>query len=177
MDKRTKAWAAVKIAAFALLTTALFAPAKDAAAQIMYVHVEPDSYLNARSKPRTGDIEAKLDRGQAVDVTEIRAGWATIVGWGETWICYVDADYLSENPIEEPIPCDPTEMRTTAEKVRLRACPGGRVVRRLKKGSTVTVVGWVMDGKTLWAELEDGFIMAKFLEAMKCPKQAADLVR
>lgn len=164
MDKRTKTGAAVKIVAFVVLAALMVLAAKLAEAETMWVDVAPGSHLNARSKPRTGQIEAKLGRGQAVEVTQIRDGWATIIGWGECYTCYVDARYLSGEALADPTPCDPVRMQTGAEKVRLRAYPGGEVLRRLEKGTAVTVTGWVTHEDTAWAQVDGGYIMAEFLE-------------
>lgn len=164
MDKKTKAWAAVKLAAFLVLAVLLVLALQLAEAQTMYVDVAEGSHLNARSKPRTGAIEAKLERGWAVEVVETRDGWATITGWGECGTCYVDARYLSEEAPGNPTPCKPTRMQTSADKVRLRAYPGGEVLRRLEKGDAVTVTGWVTHEGTAWAQVDGGYIMAEFLE-------------
>lgn len=164
MDKRMKAWAAVRIVAFLVLAVLLVLAARLAEAQTMYVDVAQGSHLNARSKPRTGAIEAKLERGWAVEVVETWQGWATITGWGECGTCYVDARYLSTEAPEDPTPCKPTRMQTNADKVRLRAYPGGEVLRRLEKGAAVTVTGRVTHEGTAWAQVDGGYIMAEFLE-------------
>lgn len=167
MDKKTKAWAAVKIVAFVVLAALMVLAAKLAEAETMWVDVAPGSHLNARSKPRTGAIEAKLERGWAVEVVETRDGWAAITGWGECGTCWVDARYLSEEAPQDPTPCDPVRMRTNADKVRLRAYPGGQVLRRLEKGAAVTVTGWVTHEGETWAQVDGGYMMAEFLEGTK----------
>ena len=167
MDKRTKAWAAVKIVAFMVLAALLAAAIQLAQAETMWVDVAPGSHLNARSKPRTGVIEAKLERGWAVEVAETTDGWAAITGWGECGTCWVDVRYLSEEAPKDPTPCKPEKMQTKADKVRLRAYPGGEVLRRLEKGAAVTVTGWVTHEGAAWAQVEGGYVMAEFLEGMK----------
>ena len=164
MDKRTKAWAAVKIVAFLVLAALLATAIQLAQAETMWVDVAPGSHLNARSKPRTGAIEAKLERGWAVEVVETRQGWAAITGWGECGTCWVDARYLSAEAPKDPTPCKPEKMQTKADKVRLRAYPGGEVLRRLEKGTAVTVTGWVIHEGAAWAQVDGGYIMAEFLE-------------
>ena len=159
--------AAIRAAAFVLALGALLLWAAAARGETMWVNVAEGSHLNARSKPRTGDIEAKLERGTEVEVTEIRSGWATIQGWGECWTCYVDARYLTEEKPGEEIECKPVEMQTSADKVRLRECPGGDVVKRLKKGQKVTVTGWMEHAGETWAKVDGGWLMMRYLAEVR----------
>ena len=161
--KAEKTAAAIRAAAFVLALGALLLWAAAARGETMWVNVAEGSHLNARSKPRTGDIEAKLERGWAVEVTEIRDGWATLPGWGECGTCYADARYLSREKTGEAAPCKPTRMQLNADKVRLRECPGGDVVKRLHKGQMVTVTATAEHAGETWAKVDGGWLMMRYL--------------
>lgn len=140
---------------------ALLWPAK---AETMWVLVDDGSHLNGRSEPMHGDIEARLLTGWEVDVLETREGWARIAGYSESGSCWVCMDYLTVDRPGERMACRPVRMRTTADKLRVRSCPGGEVLRRLRIGAAVTVDGWMDVGGVRWADVGDGWVMMEYLE-------------
>lgn len=133
-------------------------------AETMYVVVNDGSHLNARYAPVTGNIEAKLLRGWEVEVLDIKNGWAKIIGYGESNICYVKSEYLSEEPPPDIEKCEPVIYTVTTNKVRLRENPNGKKVRWLYKGNRVTVIGWVTVDNICWAYTDTGYIMAEYLD-------------
>ena len=125
-----------------------------------YALVNADSCLNVREAPGLNRaVVIRLDRGDAVTVLEQRTdGWAYVERAGDYGYCRME--YLTDEPPEEP-----EVYVTSAGKVNLRALPGGKALRKLKKGMTVTVLGWITDTDGVrWARLADGYVMADFLE-------------
>lgn len=149
---------------FALTMAACLAGAN---AETMWVNVDEQSHLNGRSKPVTGDIEAKLLRGWTVEVLEICDGWALVDGYGESGGCWVDVRYLTEYEPGQMEACEPVDMRTTVGKLRVRSYPDGEVLYRMRKGNRVTVLGWMQMGGTRWGWIGTGWVMAEFLEVAK----------
>lgn len=149
------------LGAIAIVVIALLWPAQ---AETMWVMVAEGSCLNGRSEPEHGDIEARLLPGWEVDVLERRDGWARIAGYGESGSCWVCDDYLTAHKPGERMSCQPVRMRTTAQKLRVRSCPGGEVLRRLPRGAVVTVDGWMDVGGVRWADVGDGWVMMEYLK-------------
>ena len=126
----------------------------------MFVLVPEGEILNVRYNPKPhSDIVLKLDRGESVKVYGISDdGWADIGRAGDPGYCRIE--YLTSTP-----PTEPADYITTVGKVNVRKVPGGKPVRSLGKGETVSVIGWVTDADgTEWANIGDGFVMKKFLE-------------
>lgn len=155
----------IGLAAFVLLYAAglTILGIDPACAETMYVAVEKGSHLNGRATPVDGDIEAKLLPGWTVEVVRTADGWALIDGYGEGGCCWVDAHYLTKEPMQETA-CEPVEMRAAVDKLRVRRVPGGDVCARLSKGDRVTVTGWMQVGGTRWAHIGTGWVMAEYLE-------------
>jgi len=155
----------IGLAAFVLLYAAglTILGIDPACAETMYVAVEEGSRLNGRATPVDGDIEAKLLPGWTVEVVQTADGWALIDGYGEGGCCWVDAHYLTKEPMQETA-CEPVEMRAAVDKLRVRRVPGGDVCARLSKGDRVTVTGWMQVGGTRWAHIGTGWVMAEYLE-------------
>lgn len=135
-----------------------------AKADTMYVRVADGSHLNGRSAPVNGAIEAKLLPGWAVEVTDTQNGWACVEGYGEGGCVWVDMHYLTSEEPGERIDCQPVQMTAAVDKLRVRNCPGGRILRRLRKGEAVTVTAYMEQGGQTWAKISGGWVMAEFLE-------------
>jgi uncharacterized protein YgiM (DUF1202 family) len=126
----------------------------------MYAVVEGDSWLNVREKPKEhAAITLRLNRGDAVKVYGIdEYGWADISRAGDPGFCRIE--YLSDTA-----PIEPETCVTTEGKVNVRKLPGGKPVRKLARGDSVTVTCWVTDADGVtWANIGDGFVMKAYLE-------------
>lgn len=155
------------LVAVAVVVALLFVGVTLAAAETMWVNVDDGSHLNGRSQPRNGSIEAKLLRGWEVEVIRCVDGWALVDGYGESGCCWVDARYLMDTMPGETNECSPVQMRTTVNKLRVREYPGGGVVERLKKGETVTVTAWMEQDGEIWARVDGGWVMGRYLEEVE----------
>ena len=125
------------------------------AGKTLYVTVAPGSTLNARLAPVDGEIAARYDRGDTVDVLSTADGWAAIDHAGDTLYCSLM--YLSDiPPMEEP------ELRRVVGngRVRVRKSPDGEAVGWVHPGDRVQVSGWV-DG---WARVDGGYVDGGYLE-------------
>ena len=149
-----------RIGALLIVIIAMIPCMITANAATAYVVVEEDSYLNARSAPGHGTVEAHLERGWEVEVVSVDNGWAKIIGVGECYTCYVAAEFLSDEP-----PCDPVACIVTAPgRVRVRESPNGRTAQWLKPGDTVMVNNWLTVDNVRWARINNGYVMAEYLK-------------
>ena len=124
----------------------------------MWVVVGEDSELNMRFKPtRDSSREGSLYHGQAVEVYEIRKGWATINYCGD--ILYCSADYLSSEPPMEPA----SYYIVSSGRVRIRTSPNGKLVKWARPNEKLTVTGWQEVDDVRWAVTTKGYIMAEYL--------------
>jgi len=130
----------------------------------MVVYVAEESWLNIRERP-SGDapVTIRMERGDALDVYSVdKNGWAEIGRAGDSGYCRVE--YLLDT-----LPSELVEYTTTVNHLRVRKLPSDHAmaVRKLRKGATVSVLGFVtMDGER-WARVESGFIMAGYLSAVE----------
>lgn len=127
-----------------------------------YVLVHAQSWLNVRERPEAdAPVTLRLTRGDQLTVCRIdAAGWAEVSRAGDPGYCR--ARYLCDAPPDAPVAC----VATTG-KLNVRAAPGGRTVGRLRRGEAVAVLGTLTDdGGTCWAILPDGFVLARYLEAV-----------
>lgn len=155
---RMTAAALAVLAAIALWILAPPAMAEDPTT--MYVLVEEGSCLRVHERASMGSgVCMRLDRGDELTVYDVdKYGWAEISRAGDPGYCRIE--YLSDQP-----PTDPVEYVTNAGKVNVRKTPGGDMVRKLERGETVTVTGWMTDKDgTAWANIGEGYVMAEFLE-------------
>lgn len=153
--------AAVVAVLAAIALWVLAPPAMAEEPTTMYVLVEEGSCLRVHERASMGSgVCMRLDRGDELTVYDVdKYGWAEISRAGDPGYCRIE--YLSNQP-----PTDPTEYVTNAGKVNVRKTPGGDMVRKLERGETVTVTGWMTDKDgTEWANIGDGYVMAEFLEA------------
>lgn len=127
------------------------------------VIVDPGEYLKGRSRPIDGDIMMRLYLGYEVEIVAERNGWYEIIG-GELDTCWVCGDYIANEytPLSNP-----TTYRVSSNgRVRLRALPGGKAVKWLGNGDTVTVTAWVVVDDVEWGMCDDGFVMREYLEVL-----------
>lgn len=149
-----------RISALLIVITTMIPCMITANAATAYVNVEEGSYLNARSAPGHGFIEAHLERGWEVEVVSVSDGWAEVVGVGECYICYVAAEYLSDEPPGDPMPY----VVVSDGRVRVRAQPNGQTTRWLRPGAKVIVTGWLTVDNVRWARINNGYVMAEYLK-------------
>lgn len=134
-------------------------PAATEGSQTLYALVQADSCLNVRERPDLGaGVTLRLSRGDAVCLCGIvSGGWAQIDRAGDPGYCRIE--YLTDAP-----PADPVEATVTLPGVRVRSLPQGKVIRKLRKGDNVSVLGWVPDADgNRWANIGDGFVLAACL--------------
>ena len=124
----------------------------------MYCIVSPGSVLNVRFSPEpNAHKEAYLERGDEVEVYYIKDGWACIK-WGDTLYC--KAEFLSYEP-----PMTPTQYTVTGSgRVRIRSSPGGDFVQWAHPGDQLVVHAFVMRDGQEWALVQQGAIMAEYLQ-------------
>ncbi len=127
-----------------------------------YALVAEESCLNVRERPTPGAaIVLRLTRGDTVTLCALQSdGWACIDRAGDPGYCRIE--YLTDTPPAEPVPA-----LTVLPQVRVRALPGGKSLARLRKGTSVSVCGWVSDAQGVrWANTGSGFIRADCLAAV-----------
>ena len=125
----------------------------------LYALVGADSCLNVRERPRlSAAVTLRLSRGDAVCLCALGSdGWAQIDRAGDPGYCRIE--YLTDAP-----PAEPAGASVALPGVRVRSLPRGKVIRRLRKGDTVTVFGYVPDADgDRWANVGDGFVLAACL--------------
>lgn len=125
----------------------------------LYALVSEDSWLNVRERPTAeAAIVLRLTRGDAVSLCALRPdGWASIDRAGDPGYCRIE--YLTDVP-----PAMPVCAQTVLPQVRVRALPDGKALARLRKGTAVSVCGWVSDTQGIrWANIGNGFIRADCL--------------
>lgn len=128
----------------------------------MVVFVAEGSWLNIRERP-SGDapVTIRMELGDALDVYAVDAnGWAEIGRAGDSGYCRVE--YLLDS-----LPSEPIDYVATVNHLRVRKLPCDQsiAVRKLHKGATVSVLGFVTIDGERWARVVDGFIMAGYLSA------------
>lgn len=103
-----------------------------------WVLCQPDSKVNIREKPKkTAEVVAWGYAGDEIQLDGRKRGkWLHVIIPCETGEGWIRADYVSLDPPED---VGSGKFETLVNRVRVRASAGGRVIRRLKKGVTVTV--------------------------------------
>ena len=113
--------------------------------------------LNARFAP-DGEIIASFENGDALEVLEIKDGWAQINHGGDK--LYVSAAYI----VKEDKPTGEYIIRANGS-VNVREKPGGTRLRKVRPGKTVTVTHWATDDAgCCWACIGDGYVSSDYLE-------------
>lgn len=152
---------AITFAAWIILSQPAFAEDY----QFMYVNVSEESHLNLRSHSGYGSIEARMPRGMKVKVVGVHDGWAKIVDAGEGG-GYASINYLSDEP-----PADPAEYIVSGNgRVHVRRAPFGKHERWLHPGDKVTVFGMISSEGERWALIDDGYVMASYLQKAEVRK-------
>lgn len=142
----------------AIILILLLALTASAAAENGWIMCQPDSLVNIRENPRK--TAAVVAYGYAGDEIELdgksRGAWLHCIIPSETGEGWVRKDYVS---LDEPEDIGSGVFETTLGSVRVRASAGGRVLRRIKKGATVTVSMVT----TEWCVTNLGFIQTRCL--------------
>lgn len=131
----------------------------------VYVMVAESSWLNIRERPEAhAPVTLRLTRGDELTVYRIGTdGWAEVCRAGDPGYCR--AAYLCDDA-----PADAVRCRTAAPRLKVRAAPGGKVLRRLRQNTPLTVRGWLTDDDgARWANIGDGFVLASCLAAAESP--------
>lgn len=126
-----------------------------ASSPTLYALVDEGSCLNVREHPHLGaTVTLRLSRGDAVSLCSLRPdGWAQIDRAGDPGYCRVE--YLTDAPPDAPV-----DAEVAVKNLRVRAIPGGKVLRKLQKGDTVSVYGWIPDTDgNRWANIGDSFVL------------------
>lgn len=120
-------------------------------AELAYVCVSEDSFLNGRSAPnKNADVTMRLFSGDEVDVVSFHGEWAEIIG-GESGTSFCKAEFLSS--IKKPV----TYVNTSKGRVRVRKTPiDGKPVDWIGAKETIVVTkiicGWGLTNKG-WIDL------------------------
>lgn len=126
-----------------------------ASAETMYVDVKAGTHLNGRERPKKGtDILCYFERGDAVNVIDVKNGWAKLDEGGEASNCWVSLDYLTADLSGR------VEMTVGSNgRVRVRDDPNGKVVGYVNDGDVVSVAV-IFEG---WARTDKGWISSDYL--------------
>lgn len=138
-----------------LIITLLFLfiiPAAALADTVVVCLSDPKSTLNGRFKASLdSEVEYNMPNGEEVELISITDGWA-LVKYSEEVYCSVD--YLLTEKYEEP------KEATIASngRVKLRKSITGGVVKWLKNGSRIKVLGYIVYNGTTWYKTKSGYV-------------------
>ena len=119
---------------------------------------DPKGTLNGRFKASLdSDVEYNIPNGEEVELISISDGWA-LVKYSEEVYCSID--YLLTEKFDEP-----KEATIASDgRVKLRkSVTGGEVVKWLKNGAKVKVLGYLTYGKTDWYRTKSGYIDGSYV--------------
>lgn len=135
--------------------------ASTAGAETAWVLCHPDSYVNIRWSPSTrSTAEAQVYAGDEIELDGKKDGkWLHCLCSSESGDGWIRSDYIST---DEPDILDGAAYEITKNRTRVRTSASGRVIRMLKKGTTVTV--YLMTPE--WSVTNFGFIATEFLQAV-----------
>lgn len=121
---------------------------------ILYVHVDENSYLRARERPSThSPITMRLYNGDSVEVVAIHGDWIEIIG-GESGTSYVSSEFVSET-------AEPFEAtNVSGGRIRVRKTIDGKAIGYVKDGRTVTVTRTISG----WGYIGTGWVMLEYFD-------------